>query len=136
MNSFSIVFLSFRKLSVQQKALLLAYAESETKLEGTVNGITVTKEGKWLSFPCYIRCTTQLLGICAHMTASASTVLLNSLKFQTMSAKWLTSLIPIELSPAFSLVGVESKHETPTSGQVISDENESFLNKIKKKIFG
>ena len=37
-----------RALSQTQKDLLLAYAETDTKVEGTVNGITDTKDGKFL----------------------------------------------------------------------------------------
>lgn len=36
----------FSHLSSQQKALLLAYAETESNVDGTVNGITQTKDGE------------------------------------------------------------------------------------------
>ena len=34
-----------RRLSAQQKALILAYAETESGVDGTVNGIASTKDG-------------------------------------------------------------------------------------------
>jgi len=34
-----------RRLTAQQKALILAYAETETGVDGTVNGIASTKDG-------------------------------------------------------------------------------------------
>jgi len=35
-----------RRLTAQQKALILAYAETETGVDGTVNGIASTKDGR------------------------------------------------------------------------------------------
>lgn len=42
----SYVFILGRKLSEQQKALIKAFAETETGVEGTVNGIAHTDDGK------------------------------------------------------------------------------------------
>ena len=36
----------FRKLTKEQKALLLSFAETEDNVEGTINGIAQTKKGK------------------------------------------------------------------------------------------
>lgn len=69
-------------LSSQQKALLLAYAETESNVDGTVNGITQTKDGK------------------------------------------------------DDKQGGSDAASSPISGQVVNDKEESFLGKIKKKLFG
>jgi len=39
-----------RRLTAQQKALILAYAETESGVDGTVNGIASTKDGR-ISLP-------------------------------------------------------------------------------------
>lgn len=36
---------SFRKLTPEQKALILAFAETEKNVDGTINGITQTQTG-------------------------------------------------------------------------------------------
>jgi len=36
-----------RKLTAQQKALILAYAETESGVDGTVSGIASTKDGTY-----------------------------------------------------------------------------------------
>lgn len=46
----SILFpFSYRKLTPEQKALILAFAETDTLVDGTVNGVTQTQAGL-----CYI----------------------------------------------------------------------------------
>ena len=37
----------YRKLTAQQKALILAYAETESGVDGTVSGIASTKDGTY-----------------------------------------------------------------------------------------
>ena len=44
----NIFFAFYRKLSDKQKALLLSFAETESNVEGTINGITQTSEGIYL----------------------------------------------------------------------------------------
>ena len=50
-----------RRLTTQQKALILAYAETETGVDGTVNGIASTKDGMILPLICCSHIFTYLL---------------------------------------------------------------------------
>lgn len=43
------VVLMCRTLTDRQRALLMSYAEDETEVEGTVNGVTATTTGKTAS---------------------------------------------------------------------------------------
>lgn len=42
-------YFTFRHLSSQQKALILAFAETEKDVNGTVNGVVNTDKGKTLT---------------------------------------------------------------------------------------
>ena len=62
-----------RRLTEQQKALILAYAETESGVDGTVSGIASTKNGKNATPDLCTRYTVvSIVVICYHLSASCT----------------------------------------------------------------